>query len=253
VISFAISAKIHTIESDLSTPKNTVQRAMPSKLKIKGIRDGLLITLPDGEWADVETQLLAHVREQAEFLSGASLSIDVGNQIIHAAKLGKLRDQLADMGVSLRAVLSNSPKTESTAQALGLATRISKPHPERVVRAQRQQRENSTQNAIVVERTLRSGVNIQHHGHVIIMGDVNPGAEVIAGGNVIVWGRLRGMVHAGAEGNENAYVCALVFEPTQLRIADQIAIPPKKKWKSQPEIGLLKEGQVIVQKWDTKK
>ena len=138
--------------------------------------------------------------------------------MLKAAELGKLRNEISERGMLLWAVLSNSPTTERTAQALGLATRLTS----RAPTAPRRPLETTLhggEGAIVVRRTLRSGFSLQHSGHVVVIGDVNPGAEIIAGGDVIVWGRLRGMVHAGAEGNEDAVVCALDLSPTQLRIA----------------------------------
>ena len=60
----------------------------------------------------------------------------------------------------------------------------------------------------------------------LVIGDVNPGAEVSSDGDVMVWGRLRGVVHAGAKGNVRAIVAALDLEPTQLRIADVMTIGP---------------------------
>ena len=108
---------------------------------------------------------------------------------------------------------------------MGLATRISTPAPERTIRPL--DTNLAGENAIFVQRTLRSGFKVSHHGHVIVLGDVNPGAEVIAGGSVIVWGRLRGVVHAGADGDENAVVCALEMMPTQLRIAGLVSVAAK--------------------------
>jgi len=80
---------------------------------------------------------------------------------------------------------------------------------------------------------------------------VNPGAEVIAEGDVIVWGKLRCVVHAGASGNENAIVGALVLAPTQLRIGGYIARAPDEKrsnnWSA--EIARVRDGQIIVEPW----
>ena len=100
-----------------------------------------------------------------------------------------------------------------------------------------------------VKGPLRSGVKIQYDGDVVVMGDVNPGAEIVAGGSVIIWGRLRGVVHAGAQGNEKAVVCALELAPTQLRIAGGIAVSPKKQGKKQPEVAHLKDGQLVAVPW----
>ncbi len=224
---------------------------MPGKIQIKGIRDGLLITLGEGSWPEVRDALLDHIQQQAQFLQGARLALDVGNHILRAAELGQLRDTLSGSGLSLWAVLSNSPTTEQTAQAFGLATRISKPRPERAIQPT-ETRLHGGEAAVLVRRTLRSGFSIQHAGHVVVIGDVNPGAEIIAGGNVIVWGHLRGVVHAGAEGNEQAVVCALDLSPTQLRIAGQIAISPQPRGKSQPEMASIKDGQVVAEPWKPK-
>lgn len=106
--------------------------------------------------------------------------------------------------------------------------------------------------AVLVKRTLRSGFSLQHEGHVIIIGDVNPGAQIIASGDVLVWGRLRGVVHAGAEGDEGAQVCALDLSPTQLRIAGQIAITPQRRGKTQPEMARIQDGQVVAEPWNPK-
>jgi septum site-determining protein MinC len=224
---------------------------MQPKVQIKGIRDGLLIVLGEGTWEEVHAALLEQIDQQAEFLRGARLALDVGNQILKAVDLGQLRDQLSERGLNLWAVMSNSPTTEQTAQTLGLATRISKPLPDRAAPSVNTSLSGG-EEAILVRRTLRSGFRLKHPGHVIVIGDVNPGAEIVAGGDVLVWGRLRGMVHAGAEGDENAVVCALDLAPTQLRIAGFIAITPKRRGRPQPEIAKMVNGQVVAEPWNSK-
>ncbi len=224
---------------------------MQPKIQIKGIREGLLINLGEGEWEEVRQALFEHIDQQPEFLQGARLALDVGNHILKAVELSRLRDEISERGLTLWAVISNSPTTEQVAQTLGLATRINKPRPERSLSGLDTNIHQGEQ-AVFVQRTLRSGYSLTYPGHVVVLGDVNPGAEVIAGGNVVVWGRLRGMVHAGAEGDENATVCALDLTPTQLRIAGQIAITPKRRGKPQPEIARVVDGQVIAEIWNPK-
>ena len=221
-----------------------------SQIKIKGIREGLLVTLGEGEWPELESTLLAHIDNQGDFLKGAQLTLDIGGQILKAADLGHLRDILSDRGIILRAVLTRSPSTEIAAQDLGLATRLSKPRQDRATRPL--DTKLTGDEAILVKRTLRSGHNINYFGHVVVIGDVNPGAEIVAGGNIIVWGRLRGTVHAGADGNKNAVICALDMSPTQLRIADQISVMPSQKKKKQPEVARLVDNRVIAELWDQK-
>ena len=219
-------------------------------VKIKGIREGLLVTLSDGTWSELKDSLLRHLDQQGEFLKGAQVTLDVGDQVLKAAEIGQLRDILSEREITLRALLSKSPTTESSAQDLGLATRLSKPKADRVMRTL--DTELTGDEAILVRRTLRSGHNIKYFGHVVVLGDVNPGAEIIAGGNVIVWGRLRGTVHAGAEGNESAVICALELSPTQLRIAEQISVATPRQKKAGPEIARLVDENLVAEPWDGK-
>ena len=223
-----------------------------TKIAIKGIREGLLITLIGGEWLEIQRELLAYLDQQPDFYRGARLAIDVGDQVLKVVELGQLRNEVSERDISLWAVLSNSTVTEQTAQMLGLATRINKPH-RKLMAAKPETNLHEGEPAILLHRTLRSGFSLEHNGHVIIIGDLNPGAQIIAGGNVIIWGRLRGMVHAGAEGNEDAIVCALDLSPTQLRIADKIAITPQRRGKPVPEMAHLSDGQVVAEPWKPKR
>jgi len=75
--------------------------------------------------------------------------------------------------------------------------------------------------------TLRSGDHLQVDGSVLVLGDVNPGARVSANGDVRVWGRLRGIAHAGQDGDTSARVVALQLRPLQLRIAGAVARGPE--------------------------
>ena len=72
------------------------------------------------------------------------------------------------------------------------------------------------------KQSLRSGQRIEYEGSVVIIGDVNNGAEVIAEDNIIIVGALRGMAHAGAKGNKNAIIAAHVIDSAQVRIASII-------------------------------
>ncbi|TMC53708.1 MAG: hypothetical protein E6J26_08725, partial [Chloroflexi bacterium] len=149
---------------------------------------------------------------------------------------------LAEHDIVLRRIATADPALALAGEALGLTpeaetnTHTPAPAPAPPVREPRRDvpeslsvrpsapaasldgEEGGGYSVIVVRSTLRGGSAVHHEGHVIIVGDVNPGAEVIAAGDVIVWGKLRGLVHAGAMGDNGAIVCALLFEPTQLRI-----------------------------------
>ncbi len=217
-----------------------------SLIQIKGIRDGLLITLGGAAWPDLVTAFIEAIEGRSVFFQGGRVTLDVGAQELRVADLSKLRDQLSEHGVSLWAVLSESALTERTAQNLGLATRLSKPH---ISEAQAVSEQLPNDAAKWVKGPLRSGGRVAYDGNVVVMGDVNSGAEIVAGGSIIVWGRLRGVVHAGAQGDENAVVCALELAPTHLRIAGEIAVSPKKQGKSQPEVARLQDGHLEAEPW----
>lgn len=215
-------------------------------VQIKGIREGLLITLSGAAWTVLQRALFERIEKQEAFFQGARLVLDVGDLALKSAELTTFRDQLSDRGITLWAILSSSPVTENTAQLLGLATRIHKPRPQEELQAAKG---IDDETALWVNKTLRSGTRIEYAGHVVIFGDVNPGAEVIAGGSVIVWGRLRGVVHAGSQGNLEAVVCALDLSPTQVRVAGEIAVAPERRGKAQPEIVRLKNGRLQAEPW----
>jgi septum site-determining protein MinC len=221
---------------------------MAAELSIKGIRDGLLVTLPEGEWGRVRADLLASIDARGDFFRGARLALQVDDRELGAADLGGLRDSLAERDTALWAVVSTAPTTQAAAANLGLETRLTRPGSadEEAAAAG----EDEWPQAVFVARTLRSGQGVRSPGHVVVVGDVNPGAEIVAGGHVIVWGRLRGVVHAGAAGDESASVAALDLAPTQLRIAGHIAVSPKRRGAVRPEIALIREGHLVAEPWE---
>jgi septum site-determining protein MinC len=227
---------------------NTMEQ-VTSIVQIKGIRDGLLATFSDAAWEDQRTALILQIDEKPTFFQGARLAIDVGNQVLKVNDLVELRDQLSERNVALWAVISESPTTEQTSQLLGLATRISKPRPEE----QRRFADTiSDETALFISKTIRSGTRIEYPGNIVIIGDVNPGAEVIAEGNVVVWGRVRGVIHAGVKGNRNAFICALDLSANQLRIADEVSAMLKPQKDPKPEIAIINEqGKLQAELWNT--
>jgi septum site-determining protein MinC len=94
--------------------------------------------------------------------------------------------------------------------------------------------------------TLRGGQSLANVGHVVVVGDVNPGAEIVAGGDIVVFGALRGVAHAGAQGDRTARVYALALEPTQLRIATTIAAGAERSGAPVPEEAFLGDGERIA-------
>ena len=97
-----------------------------------------------------------------------------------------------------------------------------------------------------VHRTLRSGAVVRFDGDLIVFGDVNPGANVIATGNVVVLGALKGMAHAGASGDVTRSILAFDFRPTQVRIGRKIAMPPSNR-SDRPELVVVRHDEIVIE------
>ena len=226
----------------------------PESITIKGIRQGLLVTLEQGDqagrnWSDELSALEARLGASPSFFRGGRVALDVGGWELSRADVERARASLERHQVELWAVLSTNAATETAAQELGLVIEVGLPHPHGPEAAP-EEGPGPFVEGLVVQRTLRSGQSLRHPGHVVVIGDVNPGAEVVAGGHIVIWGRVRGMVHAGALGDEDAIICALDLAPTQLRIAGHIARSPEdKRRKPMPEMAVVQEGQIVAVAW----
>ncbi|MGP6157723.1 MAG: septum site-determining protein MinC [Vulcanimicrobiaceae bacterium] len=94
--------------------------------------------------------------------------------------------------------------------------------------------------------TLRGGQALQQLGNIVVVGDVNPGAELVASGDILVFGALRGTAHAGAQGDANARVAALELAPTQLRIATFIAIDDGQRRRTEAEVAFVSGDRITI-------
>jgi septum site-determining protein MinC len=226
-----------------------------TSVAIKGVKEGLVIALDETEeWGALLSDLAARIDGQSAFFAGARITLDVGARPVRKDELGSIKALLDRRGLTLYAVVSESETTIDAAAALDLRANLSPSS--QVAKNTRADdgaafaSEEEGTTGIMIRRTLRSGRTVRSMGHVVVYGDVNPGAEIIAAGDVIVWGRLRGNVHAGANGDESAVVCALDMIPTQLRIAGYISVsPPDKRHRPKPEIALIRGGQIVVEPW----
>jgi septum site-determining protein MinC len=218
-------------------------------LSIKGSRQGLLVTLREGTWEDLVAELTGRLVEQPTFFKGGRVSLNVGELELTEDDVRQVRDLLVQHDVMLYGIVGRNAQTEAAAQALGLVIDLGldrRPPPPSPL----PQSDGDEGEAKVVKRTLRSGQSIRHPGHVVVIGDVNPGAEIVAGGHVVVWGALRGIVHAGAGGDETALICALDMSPTQLRIAGHITrAPDERQRKTVPEVAAVRDGQIVAMPW----
>jgi septum site-determining protein MinC len=96
--------------------------------------------------------------------------------------------------------------------------------------------------------TLRGGQVLHHTGNIVVVGDVNPGAELVATGDILVFGRLAGIAHAGAGGDEKARIYALELAATQLRIAAFIGAEEGagQREPSAHEAAVAQGGQIVI-------
>jgi septum site-determining protein MinC len=221
---------------------------MTETVTIKGTNEGLVINLGSDPLQEALEELESALSAKASFFVGGRVALRVGDRPLSGEQLGTIGRMLEGHSMTLWAIDSEHPATLSAARELGLETalqpkeRPGRPVPEQVKR--------DDLSGIVVRRTLRSGQALQHAGHVTLIGDLNPGAEIVAGGDIIVFGRLRGIAHAGAMGDDEAIICALELAPSQLRIGAHIARPPdRSRPPKMPEIASVQDGGIVVERW----
>lgn len=220
-------------------------------ITIKGTRKGLSVALGEGDWHELLRDLDVRLGKASAFFQGSKVNLHTGKRDIAAQELQELIAILHWHSVDMGSLHTASRVTAETAQALQV--RLGLPEAPAAAAA-RQAAELDASDGVLVRRTLRSGQSARHPGHVVVIGDVNPGAEVIAGGDVVVWGKVKGVVHAGAMGDEKAIVCALELTPMQLRIAAHISVSPddRQTKKTQPEVASVADGQIVVEPWHSR-
>jgi septum site-determining protein MinC len=198
--------------------------------------------------AEARGSALEEVRQQlgAECPPGRAL-LDCADRPLTLPELRAMAAALQEAGLELQRVEARDALSLVPAAALGLETALlvgappSAPGPPA-----------GADGALSIHRgTLRAGDHLQVEGSVLVLGDVNPGARVTAAGDVRVWGRLRGVAHAGCQGDERARIVALQLRPLQLRIAGAVARGPEDL----PPVGfceeaLLENGAIAIRPAD---
>lgn len=250
---------------------------MPT-LRGKGL--GLEIVLTEDDLDIALDELRARFALQPNFYRGSKATAVLGDRVPSDEQFARLRDLLADFGIALVA-LSGGADIETFARGQGLDfTIVAVPQLSEGARslvadfagaradiaARRHRGESSVRRVETREPqlrlvesvttlyhtgTLRGGQALHHVGNLVVVGDVNPGAEVVATGDIVVFGRLAGVAHAGAQGDENSRVYALRLEPVQLRIASRIAADEEPASGSvQPEVAFVRGEHIIITRLD---
>ena len=163
------------------------------------------------------------------------LILEAEDWLLSLPQLTELRDLLGAAGLRLVEVHSRRRETLVAAAALGVIGSWS------TVPAPPRERQKTDGAVTIHQGTLRSGDHLQADGSVLVLGDANPGSRISAGGDVMVWGRLRGVAHAGRHGNREARIVAMQLRPLQLRIADVVARGPEEP----PPAGLAEQARLV--------
>jgi septum site-determining protein MinC len=221
--------------------------------RLRGTTSGLVIDLSETPgFQEAHSALVKTLADRGSFLSGAKVALDLGSLSLMVVELQALLDECRDSGLDVLGIFSRNDRVRSVSRAMGLLAgpEDSKDGATAVGRDTTTSPEVRDTECGLVVGTVRSGHSVWHPGTVVIFGDVNPGAEIVAGGSVIVWGTLRGTVHAGASGAEDAVVCALSLQPTQLRIGDEIARGPDEPVADRgAEMARLQGTAIVVEEW----
>ncbi len=234
----------------------------------KGTKGGLVIIL-DGkqDFSVLTTRLKEKLSPAATFFKDASVIVNVASRRLGEGEIRRLKEIISvEHGLRLLEVInepeageevedfslftdeSDTYAASETAAALPALDRIKVNEP-RVAEKKGEEKELGDANTFLVKRTLRSGQHIRYDGNVAVLGDVNPGAEIIASGDILVLGSFRGVAHAGATGNEKSIVAAFRLNPTQLRIANFITRAPDGDvaGPAVPEVARIKDGRVVIE------
>ena len=226
------------------------KQSVQGYIAIKGTRDGLLLTLePATPFSELLNALAERLAEAPSFFRGASLTVDTSQRMLQHNERLQLEDLLAHYHMSIAASeKANRPKEAKT---IALPYADIEQQANVTVELDRSPRDpRASDDTLFIRRTIRSGQAIHHHSNVVVLGDVNHGAEIVAGGDILVWGVLRGMVHAGYPDNEQALVCSLQLSPVQLRIAHLLSRPPEGfEAQPRPEVATIRQGQIVVETW----
>lgn len=224
----------------------------------KGQKNGVLAILNDElEYRSLKEKLAEKLGlAERFFFEGAEVTLDVGRRILTTNQLVELDELLRGRhGLRLVDVLHTDPN--ESAEVGGEFLSSGRREGRNIALAgdgeKRSTDPEQQADTILVRRTLRSGQRIRFDGNVVVLGDVNAGAMIIATGDIVVMGALRGVAHAGFAGNQRAVVAALRLQPTQLRVANFISRSPDDPEGSPgeapraPEVASIKNGVIVIE------
>ena len=216
--------------SAVSSPSAEVNGKL--QVRFKSEEGRLLLILPAEtetpsaqNWPDLWQQLKQRLNGSDRFwLANTTVDLMAADRLLDGRQLQAIADALSEVQLHLKRVYTSRRQTAVAAATAGYCVEQAS------VSAFNQTPTPSPPplaEPLYLQMTVRSGIEIRHAGTIIVLGDINPGGIVIADGDILVWGRLRGIAHSGANGNSQCLIMSLQMQPTQLRIADYVARAPQ--------------------------
>ena len=209
---------------------------MDNSVIIKGLNNGIIVVLD----SEIEFDLLKEkvskkFRDSSKFLGNAQVALSFeGRKLTEEQQLELLQIISEQSELKIVCLVLDDPEKEDFFRK-SIAQNMD---------------DKANSNGQFYKGNLRSGQSIESDKSVVLIGDVNPGASITSGGNMVVLGALRGTVFAGASGNDKAFVLALDMSPVQIRIADTIARAPDNHEKSSNKdvkIAFLEDGNIYIE------
>ncbi|TCP68567.1 septum site-determining protein MinC [Baia soyae] len=201
-------------------------KVMKPYVTIKGTKDGLLFYFDDScPYSEILEELTHKLEHNQALWEGpdTKIRIKLGSRQITNEEEQSLRDIFAQKKNLVIYGIESEGKPHLIESEMGITT---------------------------LSGTVRSGQVLTHIGDLLFLGDVNPGGSIQASGSIYVMGALRGLAHAGMQGDERAIIAASVFKPTQLRVADVISRPPDEwtEFDSTMRFAHVVDGQISVER-----
>ena len=214
-------------------------------VKIKGSKSGLQLSFAeDASYEVIRDDIKEKLASGSGFFLRGTL-VQIPRDVFTMSEREELQKLFHEHGLICRTL---SPDTEETPSA---QVRKDVQQEQQEVRAESARVQAEAQKAkemVVVNRTLRGGQEIRTESSVMVCGNVNPGAQIIAGGSIDIRGTCRGMVHAGAFGDNSAFIIADHLVPTQIRISNLIArSPDQMEMADRAERASVKNGQIVIE------
>ncbi|MDF2892645.1 MAG: minC [Clostridia bacterium] len=207
---------------------------------VKGTKEGLYILIKEDMDLDkIKDNLKDKIKPSKRFFEGAKIVNFKGKKLTRE-EFDELKDLVEnDYGMSVLGDYTQDTDLLSDKEEAKENTAYEKLPYDNVIQ----------DKVLMVRATVRSGQLIEYNGNIVIIGDVNPGAQIKATGSIVVMGTMRGVAHAGSNGDYGAFVSALNLLPAQIRIGDIITRSPDGLGirTSVPEMAVVKRGLILVE------